>query len=191
MIGDDRWRSLGTLDGDVEIVDYRRSWPAIFECQAKNMLNSCGNLITAVHHIGGTSVAGLASKPILDMMPIVANRTAGFKAIAPMEKLGYRYRGENGIAGRLYFDMVVECRTVAHVHMFSAGHPDIRKHLFFRDYLRTHPETAMQYERLKRSLASQQGMDRRSYTDAKSDFINQIIGTATGSVKHSDVESKE
>ena len=62
---------------------------------------------------------------------------------------------------------------------------------FFRDYLRTHPETAMQYERLKRSLASQQGMDRRSYTDAKSDFINQIIGTATGSVKHSDVESKE
>ena len=96
-----------------------------------------------------------------------------------MTALGYRYRGENGIPGRFYFDRVVDGRTVAHVHMLPVGHPDSGKHLVFRDHLRTHPDAARDYERLKRELASKYRDDRRTYTDAKADFISGIIEAAT------------
>ena len=78
----------------------------------------------------------------------------------------------------VYRTMVVDGRTVAHVHMFPARHPDVRKHLVFRDHLRAHPDAAHDYERLKRTLASQYRDDRRTYTDAKAEFIDMIIEAA-------------
>ena len=91
-----------------------------------------------------------------------------------MTGLGYRYRGENGIPGRFYFDKIVDGRTAVHAHMFPAAHPEVRKHLAFRDYLRTHPDAARNYELLKQRLASKYRDDRLAYTEAKAEFINRI-----------------
>ena len=175
---DDRWRSLGTRGAHVEIVEYDPEWPRVFEREAEAILEECRPCITEVHHIGSTSVSGLAAKTVLDMMPVAATPGDGAKAVPNMTMLGYLYRGENGLPGRFYFDRVVDGRTVAHVHMFPARHPDVRKHLVFRDYLRAHPDAAQDYERLKRSLASKYRDDRRTCTDAKAEFINMIIDTA-------------
>ena len=95
-----------------------------------------------------------------------------------MGRLGYRYRGEHGIPGRFYFDRIVDGRTVAHVHMLPAGHPDIGTNLAFRDYLRSHPDAAHDYERLKRRLASKFRDDRQTYTESKAEFIGGIIAAA-------------
>ena len=173
-----RWRSLGTRGAHVEIVEYDPEWPRVFKREAEAILEECRPCITEVHHIGSTSVSGLAAKPVLDMMPVAATPGDGAKAVPNMTMLGYLYRGENGLPGRFYFDRVVDGRTVAHVHMFPARHPDVRKHLVFRDYLRAHPDAAQDYEQLKRSLASKYRDDRRTYTDAKAEFINMIIDTA-------------
>jgi GrpB-like predicted nucleotidyltransferase (UPF0157 family) len=52
----------------------------------------------------------------------------------------------------------------------------IWKHdLFFRDYLSSHKSIAKKYIKLKEKLANQFADDRRSYTDAKSDFIKSIF----------------
>ena len=175
---DDRWRSLGTDGAHIKIVEYDPEWPRVFEREAEAILEECRPCITEVHHIGSTSVTGLAAKPVLDMMLVVASPDDGTKAVPKMTKLGYLYSGESGIPGRFYFDRVVDGRTVAHVHMFPARHPDVRNHLAFRDYLRAHPDAAQDYERLKRKLASKYRDDRRTYTDAKAEFINMIIETA-------------
>ena len=98
-----------------------------------------------------------------------------------IEALGYRYRGEHGIPGRLYFEKTVDCRTVAHAHMFPSGHPAITTHLLFRDHLRTHLEAARDYEQLKRELAAKYQDDREAYTAAKANFIDGIIAAAMGS----------
>ena len=175
---DDRWRSLGTDGAHIKIVEYDPEWPRVFEREAEAILQECRPCITEVHHIGSTSVTGLAAKSVLDMMPVAATPGDGAKAVSKMTMLGYLYRGENGIPGRFYFDRVIDGRTVAHVHMFPARHPDVRKHLVFRDHLRAHPDAAQDYERLKRRLASKYRDDRRTYTDAKAEFINMIIDTA-------------
>jgi GrpB-like predicted nucleotidyltransferase (UPF0157 family) len=45
----------------------------------------------------------------------------------------------------------------------------------FRDHLRANPEVAQQYVDLKRRLAARPGIDRPSYSAAKSPFINGVV----------------
>ena len=58
--------------------------------------------------------------------------------------------------------------------------PPSGKHLVSCDYLRTQPEAARDYERLKRELTAKHRNDREAYTDAKADFIGGIIAVAHG-----------
>ena len=179
MTDADPWQSLGTQTGHVEIAEYSPGWPLVFEREAAAILEACSPWVTEVHHVGSTSVPGLAAKPILDMMPIAAGPAEGLEAVPRMTALGYLYDGESGIPGRFYFDRVVDGRTVAHVHMLPVGHLAASKHLVFRDHLRTHPDAAREYERLKRELATKYRDDRRTYTDSKADFIAGVIEAAT------------
>ena len=172
------WLSLGTPGEHIEVVEYRAEWPHVFEREAAAILAACRPWISEVHHIGSTSVPGLAAKPILDLLPVAAGPAEALEAVSAMTELGYLYRGENGIAGRFYFDRVVDGRTVMHVHMFPAGHPEVQRHLVFRDHLRMNPDVAREYERLKKELASRYRDDRRAYTDSKAAFITAAIEEA-------------
>lgn len=180
MVDDARWRSLGTQGRHVEIVAHRPEWAEVFAYAAAAILDACTPWVTEVHHIGSTSVPGLAAKPVLDMMPVAVDPDNGARAVPKMTALGYRYRGENGIPGRFYFDRIVDGRTVAHVHMFPATHPVVCTHLAFRDHLRAHPQVARDYERLKRALVSKYRDDRRSYTDKKAEFVSGVIAFLAG-----------
>ena len=178
MTGVEEWRSLGTQGAHVEIVEYNPEWPGVFEREATVITKACRAWITEVHHVGSTSVPGLAAKPILDILPIADSTVECAEAVSGMTVLGYRYRGENGIPGRFYFDKVLGGRTVVHAHMFPAAHPDVEKHLRFRDHLRTHPDAAREYEMLKRKLATKHRDDRRAYTEAKAEFTRGILAAA-------------
>ena len=172
------WGLLGTDGGHVEIVEYRPEWAEIFERERAAIIERCRPWVMEVHHVGSTSVPRLAGKPILDIMPVVAKPDDGENAVAPMTTLGYRYRGENELPGRFYFDKIVDGRTVVHCHMYPQDHSDVRKLVAFRDRLRTQRETACEYERLKRELASRYRDDREAYTDGKGAFVNEITAVA-------------
>ncbi len=180
MSGTNTWRSLGTRGRHIEIAEYDPAWPRAFACEAEAILGACRTWVTTIHHVGSTSVPGLAAKPILDIVPVAASPAMCAESISGMTELGYRSRGENGIPGRFYFDKVVEGRTVVHAHMFPEGHTDVRNHLVFRDYLRTHPDAAREYEELKRKLASKHRDNRKAYTEAKAEFINETLSAAGG-----------
>ena len=179
MADSDGWQSLGTQGVHIEIVEYSPEWPLAFERESAAIREACRPLVVEVHHVGSTSVPGLAAKPVLDMMPVAGGPSEAGETIPRMTALGYRCLGENGIPGRLYFEKDVDGRDAAHVHLFPLGHPAIRTHLAFRDYLRAHPGAARDYERLKRELAAKHRDDREAYTDAKAGFIGGIIAAAT------------
>ena len=172
------WGLLGTEKGHVEIVEYRPEWAEIFERERAAILETCGPWVMEVHHVGSTSVPGLAAKPILDIMPVVANPEDGESAVEPMTALGYRYREENELPGRFYFDKIVGGLTVVHCHMYQQDHSDVRKLVAFRDQLRTDKETAIAYERLKRDLAWKYRDNRVAYTDSKEAFVTSITAAA-------------
>jgi hypothetical protein len=50
--------------------------------------------------------------------------------------------------------------------------------LYFRDYLRTHPDVARQYGVLKEKLKGQFEHNRDAYTAAKSDFVQKYMQLA-------------
>jgi GrpB-like predicted nucleotidyltransferase (UPF0157 family) len=53
-----------------------------------------------------------------------------------------------------------------------------KRHVLFRDFLRNHPETVQKYDKLKRMLAAKYGVDRESYTNAKTEFIASVLNQA-------------
>jgi len=178
MSHEDEWSCLGTRGGHIEVVPWRPEWPVLFEEEAERIRAACGDALVAVEHIGSTSVHGLASKPILDIMPGLVRTEKGHRTIEPVCGLGYEYCGEHGIPGRFFFDRKVHGASVVHVHMFEFGSPEWRRHVVFRDVLRRDPAVAEEYQRLKLDLAVRYRNDRKAYTDAKTDFINSVVTKA-------------
>lgn len=169
---------LGTSGGHIEILDYDPRWPLMYEREAERIRHACGDAIATIEHIGSTAVPGLPAKPILDIMPGVATHADGAHTIEPLTGLGYEYKGENGIPGRYYFDLRYEQRVVVHVHLFEVNTENWLRHLLFRDYLRVHADVAGQYASLKRDLALRYRHERAAYTDAKSEFISDVVALA-------------
>ena len=96
------------------------------------------------------------------------------RAIARLTELGYAHEGDGGIAGREAMRWPVgEVRH--HLYVCAPDTAAYREHLAFRDYLRAHPEAALEYADLKRRLAAQYASDRDAYQAGKTAFIVRAL----------------
>lgn len=64
-----------------------------------------------------------------------------------------------------------------HLHIIPYGSRLRRARLGFRDALRADSTLAAEYARLKLRLADQYRYDREAYTDAKTDFVQRVLGS--------------
>lgn len=168
------------MNDTVIIVPYDPSWPKQYEEEKDRLQKALGSLVVQIFHIGSTAVPGLGAKPIIDIIIALGNITDVTGCVLPLEKIGYKHLGENGIPGRHFFRKLSKetgMRT-HHLHIVGAGNEFVEKHLFFRDYLCAHPETVHQYYQLKRELAAKYGKDRDTYTEAKTSFIESVLTKA-------------
>ena len=167
---------LGLPKGIVKLEAHTEIWQQLFVEEATRIREAIGEYVTAIEHVGSTSIDGIAAKPIIDMAIGLKNLADGEKCVVPLENVGYEYRGEYGIAGRFYF-VKGEPRT-HHLHMVSADSDFWRSHLLFRDYLRAHSSVAKEYERLKIDLAEKFPDNRDAYLEGKSVFIENVLRVA-------------
>jgi GrpB-like predicted nucleotidyltransferase (UPF0157 family) len=159
----------------IEVLPYNPDWPEIYRAEAERLTLVMGPNLIGLHHIGSTSVPGLAAKPTIDILAVVKD-LANLDAVASLiQRLGYRPRGENGIVGRRYFNKNLGDVHLFHIHAFQEGHPAIDDHLAFRDYLRTHPAISAEYADLKCKLAEVYRNEPFMYTDGKDSFIQKVI----------------
>ena len=56
----------------VILAAYDPAWPRLAADHSRR-LQTLGSAVVIVHHIGSTSVPGLAAKPIIDLMPLVSD----------------------------------------------------------------------------------------------------------------------
>ncbi|MGK7891381.1 MAG: GrpB family protein [Leptolyngbyaceae cyanobacterium] len=159
----------------VEVVPHHPAWQQDFAAEARHIAHALGETVVAIHHIGSTAIPGIYAKPIIDFLVEV-------EAIAQVEphngamiQLGYEVMGEYGISGRRYFrkNNAAGIRT-HHVHAFEVGSDQSKRHLAFRDYMRTHPADAQAYSDLKRQLTKAHPTDINAYMDGKDDFIQAM-----------------
>jgi GrpB-like predicted nucleotidyltransferase (UPF0157 family) len=158
----------------IEVVPYDAGWPHAFQAEANRLAALWGDEVVAIHHIGSTSIPGMSAKPIIDVLVEVRAIDRMDRFDEMMRQSGYLPRGENGIPGRRYFIRGDEIHRTHHIHVFETGHPDIQRHLDLRDYLRTHPEDADAYCRLKLELAARFPMDIDSYVAGKDGLIKEL-----------------
>jgi len=135
--------------------------------------------LTVIHHIGSTSVPGLAAKPIIDLMPLVTDLADLDRERRCIEALGYNWYGELGISGRRYCALSDEAGIrIVQLHFFSADSPQVERHIAFRDYLRAHPDAASAYEKEKRRARDLHPNDSHAYTDEKDVWIRDTEAKA-------------
>ena len=157
----------------IEVVPYQSNWPSDFIKEADAIQSILKNEIIGIYHIGSTSIVGLSAKPVIDILIEVKNINAIDPYNSQMEGLQYIPKGEFGMEGRRFFIKGLIHRT-HHVHIFETGHPDIIRHLNFRDYMLSHPDDAKAYETLKLELAQQFRYDNDGYCDGKDAFIKEM-----------------
>jgi GrpB-like predicted nucleotidyltransferase (UPF0157 family) len=163
----------------IEVVTYDPDWPRWFEAEQDRLIRVLGSRAVSIDHIGSTAVPGLAAKPVIDILATVEPFPLPPEVVAAVESFGYEYKGEYGIAGRQYFRTRPHAR---HLHVFAPGSAEAEQHLLFRDYLRSHPEPAREYEALKRRLAAEHRLNREAYTEGKADLVRAILDTARAEV---------
>ncbi len=168
----------------IKIVDYDPQWPILYEEEKRRIIEIIGHKIAAIEHIGSTAVPGLGGKPIIDIMAGVNQPTEADECLVPLEKIGYQDvtpQPDNSewyyCLGKVYHGETVKLENY-HLHLVKFMSDHWKKHLFFRDFLRTHPNTAQKYYELKKKLATKYDSDRVGYTNAKITFIESVIAQA-------------
>lgn len=161
----------------VIICDYDPLWPATFSEIRALIAPALGDVALTVEHVGSTSVPGLAAKPIIDIDVAVAGDVDVREAINRLARIGYIHEGDQGIPGREAFEAPAGLPK-HHLYVCRADNREYRRHLVFRDYLRSQPDVAHEYGDLKRRLAEQYRNDRDGYTNAKGEFIERVLARA-------------
>lgn len=168
----------------IEVVEHRTEWAAQFAVESARLQSIFGERALAIHHIGSTAVVGLSAKPVIDIL-LVLDTTADIDWFsAPMERLGYAVRGEcldatiPGSIGRFYFSKDTDGHRSHQVHACADGHPEIRDLLVFRDYLRSHPDAAATYGRVKVECAALRPDGSVGYMRAKADTVRALLAAA-------------
>ena len=158
------------------LTEHQTVWGAWYEEEAAR-LRECLPAGTRLSHIGSTAVDGIWAKPIIDILAEVPEgyplasvsgllAEHGWTRMSADERRVSFNRGytEQGFAERVF-----------HLHLRYAGDHD---ELYFRDYLREHPEAAKEYEQLKLALWKSFEHDRDGYTAAKGELVARYTAEA-------------
>ncbi len=163
----------------IEVVSYDPKWPEIFEREAMLIQETLENNCLVVHHIGSTSVPGLAAKPKIDIIAVVKDPLI---IRDPLEKVGFQYRGEYNIP--LHYGFSKRGTIDFNLHVYEELHPEIDLNLCFRDYLRAHPQVRDEYAKLKTEILQDESSSIKgnfaftNYTLRKGDFIRAVLKEA-------------
>jgi GrpB-like predicted nucleotidyltransferase (UPF0157 family) len=166
MIGVERYK--------VALVPHDDNWANEYQLTQNELKTILGDTIIEMHHVGSTAIRGIVAKPILDVAVVV--ESVEMINFAGMEAAGYEYCGLRGDTGKHLFVRRVDGNiSTHHIGCYLKDNDDCNSSVLFCRYLNEHPECAKQYNDLKIELAAQYPDDRLAYTDAKADFIENIL----------------
>ena len=161
--------------------EHRAEWTKFYEQEKDSIISALGTKnISRINHIGSTSVPGLIAKPTIDILLEIPTDADIPSLTAALISAGYICNTQpNNPAPHLMFMKGYTPQgfrgQAVHLHVRFPGDWN---ELYFRDYLRSHPETAKSYGKLKQNLQLRYEHDRDAYTEAKTDFIHEATRLA-------------
>lgn len=155
------------------------NWAREFSNEKQRLLAALPGRFIEIEHFGSTAVPGLLAKPVIDILAGLSTLEDADRLIEPLRALRYHYPLEfnRTLLEHRWFMRQHHGKRSHHLHLVVYGGERWKRELGFRDILRSDPEVAAQYARLKGQLAGVHLNDRERYTDAKADFIANALRT--------------
>ena len=164
----------------VVVLPYDETWKQDFIDIKTELSQALGEIAISIEHVGSTSVEGLAAKPIIDIDVVVTKERIN-DAILALKSIGYIHEGNLGISGREAFAYKgKEHLQQHHLYVCPQDSLELKRHLAFRDYLRTHPEAVNEYSIIKMKAASLYPEDIDKYIEYKAPVIENIYSKMRG-----------
>jgi GrpB-like predicted nucleotidyltransferase (UPF0157 family) len=167
---------LKPVAGPILIMDYDPDWPRQFAAEAKKIHTALGERALQLEHVGSTSVPGLAAKPIIDILLVVADSSDEASYVPDLEAVGYvlRIREPDWYQHRLLKGFTPD----VNLHVFSRDCEEVERMRLMRDWLRADEADRVLYERSKRDLAQCEWKYTQNYADAKTTVVEAILARA-------------
>jgi GrpB-like predicted nucleotidyltransferase (UPF0157 family) len=163
----------------IHVVDYDPEWPSLFRQIVGDLEPLFTGLHPIFHHVGSTSVPGLAAKPKIDLHAAFASANVLPEAIERAQALGaFTFHGDKYQQQTWTFTSGKGSHG-ARLYLCSADNAVLRDRIAFRDYLRSHPERANAYAALKLRLMGEANDDWDYYTGGKRNFVLETLRLAS------------
>jgi GrpB-like predicted nucleotidyltransferase (UPF0157 family) len=132
-----------------------------------------------IHHIGATSIPGLAAKPIIDMMAGVRDLDEARAAFDQLRGQSYVYAPHRPGIAHHFSKPSLRLPEVTHgLHLTEPSSDLWLERIAFRDALRADAALVAEYEALKLGLAQQHRHDLAAYTAGKREFVGHVLASA-------------
>lgn len=160
----------------IEILPYDPAWAAEFEGWRNRLAAALGDTARRIEHVGSTSIPGLAAKPVIDIEVSVIDPESEESYVEAIENLGIQLRSRDHL--HRFFRPFSGLPRDVQVHVSKFGGDWERRHLLFRDYLRSHDVARDKYLNAKLEAARVWRDDRLAYADAKTEVIEPLMAEA-------------
>ena len=161
----------------VTLVPWTPIWGQRFEAEraAINTAFEQRGLAAQIHHIGSTSITGMWSKPIIDVLIIIPEDRDFEGYEEALVNIGYNSLGECGRSDRIFLTRGNTADDAFYCHLTYADNPVAQDQLLFQFIERAVPDIAHAYQLFKSQAADENVNDRRGYAAAKAPFIQSVL----------------
>lgn len=157
------------------LMPYTREWEEKFLSEENILKGTLEEKCINIEHMGSTSVEGLSSKPIIDIVVVVDEFEPAENFHKVLKKIGYSIHSSS--SERHFYRKGNPIEYHLSIAFANRGGFWVRQ-VVFRDYLRTHQDVRKEYEDLKKKLLKQDPTGRNSYLSGKDEFISKILELA-------------
>lgn len=175
----------------ITLEEYNPDYAEWYETERQQILQVVNTQeVVRINHIGSTAVEGLVAKPIVDILLEMDGCCNVTKLLERLRTLGFGVeistRRDDPL--RLLLGKGMSCDGYADkVFLLHVRYVGNWSELYFRDYLRAHPDVAVQYGQLKRNILRdiERGVLERmpngnpnGYSQAKLAFVESMTAMA-------------
>ncbi|MBB3207140.1 GrpB-like predicted nucleotidyltransferase (UPF0157 family) [Rhodopirellula rubra] len=140
--------------GRVRLMHHDARWRQEFEQTRSSILQCCEGRVVAVEHIGSTAISGLIARPVVDAVAVVADPVDLDESAALIEGLNFLAVetpswAPSGGGRRITLHKPRHGEVTHQVYAVTQGAPLLQQTMRLRDYLRSAPEAAIEFEEAK------------------------------------------
>ncbi|TWT80881.1 dephospho-CoA kinase/protein folding accessory domain-containing protein [Planctomycetes bacterium CA13] len=169
-------------NASVRLMHYDPRWRQEFEQTRSSILSSCEGDVVAVEHIGSTAISGLIARPTIDVLAGVTNPASIPSAARLIEGLNFRREPFGDWHDRDGVQLIKprhrsesEPEPTHCVFLMVHRSDSWKQTIAIRDFLRTHPELAIDFEEAKVKQWRHGEGDPRRYAANKAIFFAHLL----------------